>query len=363
MNDLMAIPCVLMRGGTSKGPFFLSNDLPGDIAARDEVLLAAMGSGHPLQIDGVGGSNPVTSKVAIVSPSDRSDADVEYLFAQVSVLERRVDTSPNCGNMLAAVGPFAIEAGLMRASSPLTVVRIYNVNTNTLIEAEVQTPNGRVSYQGDASIDGVPGNAAPVSLTFLDASNPDTGNLFPTGAKLDEIGGVSVTCINAAMPMVLLLAADVGATGYETAAEINQNMDLLARIESIRLAAGERMGLGDVANRVIPKPVLLAQPRSGGDLSVRYLMPHTCHPALASTGAVGIATASLHEGTLVSGLQGVKNPPATVSIEHPSGKIEVRFSFRNGIAVAGILRTARRLFEGRILVPSEPYARSLVHVA
>src|SRR5947209_3680586 len=221
MNDLMRIPCVLMRGGTSRGPYFLASDLPADPQARDQALLAVMGSGHWLEIDGIGGGNPLTSKVAIVSPSKQPGADVDYLFAQVKVEERVVDTSPNCGNMLAGVGPFAIEAGLIPAQAGTTTVRIYNVNTRRLIEARVATPNQTVTYDGDAAIDGVPGTAAPVHLAFLGAAGSKTGKLLPTGSPVDSIEGVEVSCVDAAMPVVIARAVEFGKSGYETVSELN----------------------------------------------------------------------------------------------------------------------------------------------
>ncbi|WP_064707351.1 4-oxalomesaconate tautomerase [Rhizobium bangladeshense] len=349
MNDLMAIPCVLMRGGTSKGPFFLARDLPADADQRDKILLSIMGSGHPLQIDGIGGGNPVTSKVAIIGPASVADADIDYLFAQVRVDQQIVDTSPNCGNMLAAVGPFAIEAGLVPVRGETTLVRIHNVNTGKLIEAEVPTPNGSVSYLGEAAIDGVPGRAAPIALTFMDAAGARTGQLFPTGKPVDLIDGVAVTCIDCAMPMILIEAASIGATGFETAAELNADRELLERLEKLRIAAGVRMGLGNVRNQVTPKPVLISRPKTGGDISVRYFMPHQCHPSLATTGAVGIATACISQDTIASLLIGRQAPPVVLSIEHPSGHLDVKLYERDGRVVAGILRTARRLFEGHVL--------------
>lgn len=358
MNDLLSIPCVLMRGGTSKGPFFLASDLPADPVARDQILLSVMGSGHPLQIDGIGGGNPVTSKVAIVGPPSRPDADVDYLFAQVRIDQQIVDTSPNCGNMLAAVAPFAIEANLVDVSGPSTLVRIHNVNTGKLIEAEVPTPSGRVAYLGDASIDGVPGKAAPIALTFMDASGARTGKLFPTGRPQDEIDGIAVTCIDCAMPMVLMDAASVGVSGTESAAELNANAEVLARIEAIRLQAGHLMGMGDVTWQVTPKPVLLSKPRNKGALNVRYFMPHECHPSLATTGAVGIATACISEGTLAAQMIGSCRPPVVLSIEHPSGHLDVKLQMREGRLVTGILRTARRLFEGQVFAKPEQMVRA-----
>lgn len=348
MNDLIPIPCVMMRGGTSKGPFFLASDLPADPAARDAVLLSVMGSGHPLQIDGIGGGNPVTSKVAIIGPGSVPGADVDYLFAQVRVDQNIVDTSPNCGNMLAAVAPFAIEAGLVKALSDRTRVRIHNVNTHKMIEADLATPNGKVCYLGEARIDGVPGHAAPIALSFLDAAGARTGKLLPTGSATDVIDGIALTAIDCAMPMIILAAEDLGVTGHETAAQLNADRDLLARLEDLRRKAGAAMGMGDVSGLVIPKPVLFSPATRGGNFAVRYFMPQECHPSLATTGAVGIATAAITQGTVLAQRFGQPLLPTTIAIEHPSGQLDVKLEERNGQVVAGIIRTARRLFEGHV---------------
>lgn len=351
-NDLVRIPSVLMRGGTSRGPFFLRSDLPADPAARDAVLIAAMGAGHELQVDGIGGGHPLTSKAAIIGPSRVAGADVDYLFAQVKVRERVVDTSPNCGNMLAAVGPFAIETGLVPATDGATLVRIHNVNTGKLIEARVATPGGRVTYDGDTTIDGVPGAAAPVYLAFIDAAGSKTGALLPTGAAVDRCGDVAVSCVDAAMPVMIVRARDLGKSGRETPAELEADRAFMARLEQLRIAAGERMGIADAAERVIPKPVLVASAAHGGTLATRYFMPHQCHTALATTGAVAIATACATPGTIAAELAGRFDLPATLAFEHPCGHLDVRLERRDGAAqpVAAIVRTARRLFEGAVLV-------------
>lgn len=353
---MQRIPCVLMRGGTSKGPVFLAWDLPTGIQERDELLLDLMGSGHELEIDGIGGGSPQTSKVAIVSPSLHADADVDYLFVQVMVAERRVDTAPNCGNMLCAVGPFAIEQGLVKARGDLTQVRIRNLNTGTFVNADVQTPGGQVNYEGDTAIDGVPGTAAPVQLTFLDAAGSKTGKLFPTGQARDLIDGIPVTCIDMAMPMVLVEAGQLGKRGDETPAELDSDSDFLKRLESLRLQAGLAMGLGDVSDKVIPKPVLVSRPLAGGTLSVRYFMPHKCHRALAITGSIGLATACVTPGSIVAELLGNRSDarPTSVRIEHPSGGIDVVLAYtgKNGETIrASVVRTARRLFSGTVYAP------------
>ncbi len=353
---MQPIPCVLMRGGTSKGPVFLASDLPSVTAERDELLLAIMGSGHELEIDGIGGGSPQTSKVAIVSPSSHPDADVDYLFVQVMVSQRRVDTAPNCGNMLCAVGPFAVEQGLVQATGDLTQVRIRNLNTGTFVCSDVHTPGGRVSYEGQTRIDGVPGVAAPVQLTFLDAAGSKTGALFPTGNQTDFFAGIPVTCIDMAMPMVIVEASLLGKRGDETPAELDADKEFLCQLELLRLRAGLAMGLGDVSEKVIPKPVLVSRPSAGGTVKVRYFMPHSCHKALAITGSIGIATACVSEGTVVAQMLGSAEGTrlSQVRIEHPSGSIQVALSYvgEDGQTIrASVVRTARRLFSGVVYAP------------
>jgi 2-methylaconitate cis-trans-isomerase PrpF len=352
LDDQIRIPCVLMRGGTSRGPFFLASDLPADSARRDRVLLSVMGSGHELEIDGIGGGNPVTSKVAIISRSSVPGADVDYLFAQVKIREHVVDTSPSCGNMLVGVGPFAVEAGLVAARDGITPVRIYNVNTGKLVEARVCTPRGRVAYDGDVAIDGVPGTAAPVHLAFLDAAGSKTGRLLPTGSPVDVIDGIEASCVDAAMPVVIVRAAALGKTGHEAARQLGDDLGFLARLERLRIEAGRRMGIADAADRVIPKPVLVAPAAHGGTLAVRYFMPHECHGALAITGAVAIAMAAVTPGTVAAALAGDVGIPADLDLEHPSGRLRVRLERLAGYAdpVAFVVRTARRLFEGSVLI-------------
>jgi 2-methylaconitate cis-trans-isomerase PrpF len=340
----------MMRGGTSRGPYFLATDLPPDEATRDSFLVSIMGAGHELQVDGIGGGNPLTSKVAIVGPPTRPGADVDYLFAQVGVLERTVDTSPNCGNMLAGVGPFAIERGLVAARVGTTLVRIHNVNTGKIIAAEIQTPDGRVTYEGNAHIDGVPGNAAPIHLTFLDAAGAKTGMLLPSGRAVDAIDGIEATLIDAAMPLVILRACDLGKTGLERPAELDADVAFMHRLQTIRLEAGRRMGLGDVSQMVIPKPVIIGRASRGGDFVARYFVPHSCHKALAVTGSVGLATACATAGTLASAFLPNATLPRTITIEHPSGSIQLRLTQHDGDASVrvSLLRTARRLFEGAV---------------
>jgi 2-methylaconitate cis-trans-isomerase PrpF len=356
------IPCVIMRGGTSRGPFFLATDLPSDAATRDAVLLSVMGSPHDYQVDGIGGGMTLTSKVAIISQSKRADADVDYLFAQVSVKEAIVDTKPNCGNMLVAVGPFAIEAGLVPAKNPETTVRIYNVNTDSIVEAIVQTPNGKVTYDGNARIDGVAGTAAPVGVNFTSAIGAVTGKLLPSGKPLDIIDGIEVSCVDVAMPMILMRAADFGKTGYETVAELDADMALFKRMEPIRIKAGAMMGMGDVSKLVVPKIGLLAKPRDGGTITSRYFVPDACHAAHAVTGTVCVASACAIPGTVAAKLVDLPPPPqGMITIEHPSGSIAIDLDTdlsggKEIIRRAALVRTARRVFEGASLVPAKIWA-------
>lgn len=352
------IPCVIMRGGTSRGPYFRASDLPSDVAERDRVLLSVMGSPHPMQVDGIGGTYTQTSKVAIVGPSPRDDADVDYLFAQVSVTEAIVDTKPNCGNMLAGVGPFAIEEGMVPVQGAETRVRVHNVNTGALVEETVQTPDGHVTYDGDQAIDGVNGTAAPIRMAFTNTEGAVTGALFASGERQEEIEGIPVTLIDNAMPMMMLRAAAVGLRGDESADEIDAMRDMLVRLEQMRLEAGRRMGLGDVSNSVTPKIGLLSAAREGGTIASRYLTPHECHRSHAATGAICLATACSMDGTVAAEvIGGPVRESGTVVIEHPSGRIQVAVELvpdgagGRRVARAEILRTARRIFEGHVFVP------------
>lgn len=287
----ISLPCVLMRAGTSRGPFFLRDWLPESDEARDQALIGAIGASDPLQLDGLGGGSTLNSKVAIVSKSTQADCDIDYLFAQVGVGHQSVDTRPNCGNMLSGVAPFAIDQGLIPAQDGTTKVRVFNVNTKSRIEVTVCTPDGKVSYEGDARIDGVAGTAAPVLLNFLDAWGAVTGKVFPTGNRIDVIDGMEVTCIDAAMPLMMLRAKDFGLTGRERPAELDANREFLDRLEKLRLQAGQLMGLGDVSNSVVPKPVLVSEGDSASSITSRYFTPHKCHASHAVTGAIGVATA------------------------------------------------------------------------
>jgi 2-methylaconitate cis-trans-isomerase PrpF len=352
-----AIRCWLYRAGTSKGAYFLTDDLPADVGARDRVLLAALGSPHPRQVDGIGGGDPLSSKVAIVGRSTRPDADVDFLFAQVSVDRACVDPSVSCGNMLAGVGPFAIEAGLVSARQPQTRVRVHAVNTGALVEAVVQTPHGVVRYDGEAAIDGVPGTAAPVRLNYLEAVGGRTGALLPTGSPRDTFEGLEATCIDAAVPLVILAAASLGKHGGETPGQLNADGELLARLERVRRSAALRMGLGSVEGKVEPKVALISPPAGGIGLRSRYFMPWQCHPAHAVNGAIGVACCGLLEGSVADGLARVRRlPQERVLVEHPSGALTIDLRTEGsglGLRVreAGLLRTVRLLFQGKVFIP------------
>ena len=352
-----AISFYFFRGGTSRGLYFNRADLPQDRETLAQVLISVLGSGHALNIDGLGGGAAVTTKVAMLSRSDDPDADVDYFFAQVSVLDRTVDFKPTCGNILSAVGPAAIEMGLVKPSGDQTRIRVLSTNTGARIEAVVQTPGGAVEYDGNAAIDGVPGTAAPVYLNFMDVVGSTCGALLPTGNLCDVIDGIEVTCMDVAMPMVIARAADFGLTGYETVEELDANRAFYDRMEPIRIEAGKRMGMGDVSGSVTPKFGLLAPPRNDGTVTARYFMPKNCHPTMAVTGSQCLASCVLTPGTVATGLfappQGV---PALVVIEHPSGAIDVTIDYENGadgfaLRSAGLLRTARLLARGEVFVP------------
>ena len=352
-----AIPCLFMRGGTSRGPFFLASDLPAEPELRDGVLLAAMGSPDARQIDGLGGADPLTSKVAIVSRSKRPGVDLDFLFAQVLIDEARVDTTPNCGNMLAGVGPFALERGLVPARDPETTLRILTVNTDMLCDVVLQTPGGRISYEGSARIDGVPGMSAPIKVNFLDTEGSVCGKLLPTGNVVDRFDGVPVTCIDNGMPVVVIRAADLGRTGYESRDALNADKELKARIESIRLQAGPAMNLGDVKKQVVPKMTLIALPRSGGAVCTRTFIPHDCHAAVGVLGAVTVATACVLDGSVAQGIAALpEGRSKLVSVEHPTGEFSVELELdendRQKVKRAALLRTARPIMRGEVLIPS-----------
>lgn len=351
-----AIPFLFMRGGTSRGPYLNRADLPEDLDTLAEVLIAMVGSGHPLNIDGIGGGAAVTTKVAMLSKSDDPWADIDYFFAQVSVEDRLVDFKPTCGNILSGVGPAAIEMGLIAAQDSETPVNIHAVNTGAKVAAMVQTPGGQVSYEGTAMIDGVPGSSAPIALQFMETVGGVTGAFLPTGKLIDEVDGIAVTCMDVAMPMVIARAESFGLSGYESAAELDANGDFFARMEAVRLKAGQMMGLGDVSKSVIPKFGLIAPPRQTGTAAVRYFMPWKTHPTMAVTGAQCLASCVLTPGS-VAQLPTPNERPAAVVLEHASGTIDVLVDYDLSdagfeIKSAGLVRTARKLAAGEVFVAS-----------
>jgi 4-oxalomesaconate tautomerase len=345
------VRCMWMRGGTSKGGYFLADDLPADAAERDAFLLRLMGSPDPRQIDGMGGADPLTSKVAVVSRSERDGVDVDYLFLQVFVDQPIVTDAQNCGNILAGVGPFAIERGLVEAADGETRVGIFMVNTGQVAVATVRTSGGRVDYEGEARIDGVPGTAAPVPLEFRDTAGSSCGALLPTGRAVDEIEGVACTLIDNGMPCIVFRAEDVGATGYEDRETLDSDDRLKARIEAIRLAAGPMMNLGDVAGKSVPKMMLVAPPRAGGAVTVRSFIPHRAHASIGVLGAVSVATACLIPGSPAASVARVPEGRRKIlSVEHPTGETTcVLETDESGeVKSAAMLRTARKLMDGRV---------------
>ena len=352
-----AIRCTLMRGGTSKGPFFLAEDLPSDVETRDRVLLAVMGSPDVRQVDGIGGADPLTSKVGIVSRSTRDGVDLDFLFAQVSVDRALVDTTPNCGNMLAAVVPFALQQGLVVPTGDTTTARVLTLNTDMLADITVQTPGCRLAVEGDCRIDGVPGSAPPIAIDFLDIAGSVCESLLPTGRLVDVVLGIPVTCIDNGMPVVVLAAESVGATGYESRDELNANTELKQRLEEVRLQAGKLMGLGDVRDKVVPKMTLVAAPQHGGAIATRTFIPHVCHASIGVLGAVSVATACVLPGSVPSRFTvRPTDGSSRLSVEHPTGEFTVDLEVVDGadgpeVKRAALLRTARRLFEGQVYIP------------
>jgi 4-oxalomesaconate tautomerase len=360
---LTAIPCTLMRGGTSKGLYFHAPDLPSERELRDRVLLAAMGSPDVRQIDGVGGAHPLTSKVAVISRSARHDADVDYLFLQVVVDKAEVSDSQNCGNLLAGVGPWAIENALVKAGGATTAVRIHMVNTGSVAVAYVPTPGGQVEYEGDARIDGVPGTAAAIALEFLDVAGSSCGSLLPTGSLTDTIDGIQVTCIDNGMPVVLMRAEDLGVSGGETPEQLEGIAALKARVEKIRLEVGPRMNLGDVASKTVPKMCLVSVARHGGAIATRTFIPHRVHEAIGVLGAVSVATACVIPGTVAAAVaRAPGGARQRLEVEHPTGFFTVDMEVAaNGkdvqIKRSALLRTARKLMRGEVFVPGHVWRR------
>ncbi len=351
------VRCMMIRGGTSKGVYFLGDDLPTDRTERDALLLALMGSPDARQVDGLGGAHPLTSKVAIVSRSSDPACDIDFLFAQVGTDKPTVDTTPNCGNILAGIGPFALERGLVSVRGENTVLRVRTVNTGTIADLEVQTPGGSVMYDGSARIDGAPGTSAPITITFLDAEGSVCGSLLPTGNIVDRINGIDVTLIDNGMPVIVMKASDMGRTGHEPRDQLDIDDDLKTRIEAIRLVAGPMMNLGDVRDKVVPKIALVAEPRYGGSIATRSFIPHECHSSIGVFAAVTVATAAAMPGSPAFTVAVMANGrERTVSVEHPTGEFTVNLTVGGTpqapvIEKAGLLRTARVLFDGVAYAP------------
>lgn len=375
MTSQTAIPCLLMRGGTSKGPFFNAADLPADTATRDKVLLAALGSPDKRQIDGLGGAHPLTSKVGIVRKSTTPGVDIDFLFAQLQPDKDTVDTSPNCGNMLAAAVPFALETGLLTAQGDTSTFRVLTLNTDMVADITVHTPlqadgSRAVEYEGSARIDGAPGASAPITINFLDTAGSVCASLLPTGKVRDRVSvagegfapfEIDVTCIDNGMPLVMFKASDVGRTGYETAAELNADTDLKTRLEALRLTTGQLMGLGDVTKKTYPKMTLIAPPRDGGSLTTRSFIPHVCHDAIGVLAAVTVGTACVLDGSVAQGVAVMPaGNPKTVSVEHPTGEFSVELGLDpanpQNVTRAALLRTARLLMRGEVMVPRSLWA-------
>ena len=352
------IPYIFMRGGTSRGPYFNRADLPQDLDRLADVLVAVIGSGHPLNIDGIGGGAAVATKVAMLSKSEDEWADIDYFFAQVNVEDKKVDFKPTCGNILSGVAPAAIEMGMITPEGDITEVKILAVNTGAKVVATIQTPDKTLTYEGDTEIASVPNTAAPVALTFMDVVGSATGAFLPTGNVVDEIDGVKITCMDVAMPVVIAKAMDFSLKGYEDAQELDENKAFFAKMESIRQKAGKLMGMGDVKESVVPKFAIIAPAKDGGSLATRYFMPWKTHPSMAVTGAQCIASCALTPDSVAEGLlQRPSSQPATLRLEHPSGMIEVvvEYSSDNGFTptAAGLVRTARKIADGHVYIPAK----------
>ena len=355
----VGIPYLFMRGGSSRGPFFKREDLPANLEDLAKVLVAVVGSGHPLNIDGLGGGNAVTTKVAILSQSDDEWADIDYFFAQVSVEDQLVDFKPTCGNMMIGVGPAAIEMGLIPADEGQTDVRIRAVNTGAKVLATIQTPNRCVEYSGSTRIDGVPGTAAPIKLNFEEVAGSATNALLPTGNAKDTVNGIEVSCVDFAMPMVIADARSFGLTGYETREELDTDKELFEKIERVRLEAAVLMGMGDCGESVMPKFGLFSRSQTSTNaFCTRYLMPWSTHPTLAVTGSQCFSACALISGTVLSKMvEQPKTSPVTFSLEHPLGTMEVVMAYEEGSSgrkpvSAQVVRTARKIASGEVYVPA-----------
>lgn len=342
---------MLIRGGSSKGIYFKKEDLPNEVELRDEIILSIIGR-DDRQVDGLGGANPLTSKVAIVSKSLKEDCDIDFLFIQVVVGENRVDSSPNCGNILAGVGAFAIESSLYEVEQNVSYIKVNMINSNNICELILQTPNKKISYEGNTKIDGVPGTSAPIVCNYMNVAGSVCGSLFPTGNKRDLINGVNVTCIDNGMPVVLIAASELGKTGYESCAQLSEDREFKEKLEAIRLKVAPLMNLGDVSKRVVPKMTIVSKAINGGNINTRTFIPHNCHAAIGVLGAVSVASACLYEDCVTTGFHNVKQSLSNnISVEHPSGEFSVELTCEENdkeleIKKAGLLRTARLISKG-----------------
>ncbi len=367
----IAIPCYFMRGGTSKGPFFLDSDLPADVPTRDRVLLAIMGSPDQRQIDGLGGAHPLTSKVGIVHKSLTLGVDIDFLFAQLQPDKDTVDTTPNCGNMLAAVVPFAIERGLIKVQGATTTAHVLTLNTDMQCDVTVQTPEGKLAYEGDTRIDGVPGTSAPITINILDTAGSVCTSLLPTGKVKDTVHvegegfaafDIDVTCIDNGMPLVVMRAADMGRTGYESVADLNADTEFKTKLEALRLKVSLQMGLGDVTQKNYPKMTLIAAPKDGGSISTRSFIPHVCHDAIGVLAAVTVGTACVLRGSVCEGIAVMPSSMfKKVSVEHPTGEFSIELETDpanpQNVTKAALLRTARLIMRGEVMVPAGVWVR------
>lgn len=355
MNDLQKIPCILMRGGTSKGPYFLASDLPNDPKERNELLIRLMGSPDIRQIDGIGGATSVTSKSVVISPSSEDGIDIDYKFIQVNVDEAVADDKPTCGNMLSGVGPFALEKGLAKINDGESKVVIKDVNTGAIVTSIVQTPNKIIQYRGECMIAGVPFPASPIKLKFQKIAGGKTGSYLPTGNKIDTFDGVRATCLDISMPVVFVKAENMGISGYESANELNANKEIFEKLESIREQASHAMGLGSAKGNVIPKFCTIAKAKDGGDICIRYFTPKDAHPAVAVSASFNISTALFIKGTIFDDIsqKSFSVGEHNIKVEHPSGINDIGLNFPSediNHVEGQTIRSARVLFKGDVYV-------------
>lgn len=377
MREYVKIPAVYMRGGTSKGVYLMVEDLPADPVMRDKVILDIYGSPDSRQINGIGGADPLTSKVALIARSTRENVDVDYTFGYVGIKDATVDYEGNCGNMSSGVGPFAIQTGLVAAEDPITKVRIYNTNTKKIIVAEIPVKDGEVVTEGDYTIDGVPGSGARIVLNFLNSGGAKTGKLLPTGNVVDEITlkcgkKIRVSLVDAANPSVFVKAEDIGLTGVEMPKDTESNSEILEIMEDIRTTAAVMMGLAETKEKTgpaVPKVAFVASPKgymtmngtevkvSQVDLVARTKALSVLHKAYAVTGGICVATAGLIEGTVVNEIIGEQaKETGIVRLGHPSGTLDFEISLEKlstggwNLSKAGVSRTAKPIMDGYVYV-------------